>query len=922
MLKILFLSLISLSSFAQVNLMQSSPDINWKQIEDDNFRVVYPDYIEAKAQYIVNLLNHYQTKVSDTYDKVPDKLTLILRPELSVPNGFVTLGPRRSEWFTSASFTPFVGSLDWYQSLAIHEYRHVVQLDYLNRSNVRVGHFLFGDTITSVLMNIIMPNWYFEGDAVWTETVLSNAGRGRSPRFSNRLKALVQSGQTPKYDDLLAGDYTTNLPNLYVYGYYLITRAYKVYGKKVWKEVAAIASDSPINPFAFYNAFYNVTSKNFDEFYSETMLELQLQWGKTQESNSKKLYTTYSSPIENNEGLFYLKKDLDSYWGLYKQHNNQEVKIDDFNVITSLSKVDLSEKNFLYTQVLPDSRYSFKSYTDLFLYDLNSKKNNQITKNKRIYHPKFNNDASQILALEYTDKNIWQLVVMDLKGSVIKIVPSRPGQQITEAVWKNDNELIAFTLQQNGMKQISHIDLNTNLFTSLTQPTRNNLYSLAYYEDAVYFEADDKGVNNILKFDLIEKSFSRCTHANIGAHTPSIYNGRLSYVQEIASGKELVQKSIGCELIEENILDFEYYIGESPSDNFHESVPVTIEGFEKLSATTLSPSEYPVMENALTPHSWSFIGGRGSEVSIQTSNYLNTFNLTGSIGESSEESKPFASLALAYSKYYPIFILDLGYAGRRQDGDIKDSEWEERNAGLSILLPYISRNGLYNILHTLNLNTSYISVGDNDNAFSDELDGENLAHSGFELKLSVFKSLRSREIKPSFGMAYSLNYKDFKTSQSLESKSYFASTDLTIYLPGIIKNHSFSITSLLEYRPEDRSKYQTQDNYVPTLGYTFSRGFAYEFTPRFTKTSLDYTLPLEYPKDGLGNWLYLNRISANLFYDHTYSEFLDGAKTLVSKGIELNFESLTVRKFHLNYGLRYLHKQNDDTKKIEFFITL
>ena len=143
------------SAYAQISLSQSSPDLNWKEIESSHFKIVYPDYIEDQAHFTLNLLEHYKKAVAETYDQNPKKLTLILRSELSMPNGFVTLAPRRSEWFTSSNITPVVGSLDWFQSLAIHEYRHVIQLDYLNRSNIKNGYYLFGENIANVLMFIV-----------------------------------------------------------------------------------------------------------------------------------------------------------------------------------------------------------------------------------------------------------------------------------------------------------------------------------------------------------------------------------------------------------------------------------------------------------------------------------------------------------------------------------------------------------------------------------------------------------------------------------------------------------------------------------------------------------------------------------------------------------------------------------------------
>ena len=922
MLKYFILTFLSINVFSQISTQQSSSNINWKEIENIHFKVVYPDYIEDQAQFTFNLLNYYQTKVSNTYKIRPKKLTVILRSELSIPNGFVTLGPRRTEWFTNSNITPLVGSLDWFQSLAIHEYRHVVQYDFLNRSNAKIGHYLFGDLGLSFLINMTMPSWYFEGDAVWTETALSNGGRGRSPRFSNRLKALLTSGTLPTYESFLAGDYSNRIPNLYVYGYFVITRAINIYGENFWKELAALATDSPLNPYTFYNAFYDLTQISFDSFFYKTLKELQTKWSKSKVLKPSSQFSEKNYPIENKDSLYFLMRDLDSFWTLHEQKSDgTQSKIKELNIAPSLSRVDVSDTSFVYNQNIVDSRYSFKSYSDLFLLDLKLQTQKRVTTNKRFYHPRFNNDGTKILAVEYTNKNEWQLVILDLNGKRLKVVKSKENYKISEAVWRNDQELLALTIQPNGMKQITYIDIQTSEFTYFTEPTRNNIYSLEFYEDELYFEADFKGTNNIFKLDLIGQTIWQCTKEEIGSYQPSIYNGRLSYVVEDSSGKKIKQKSIGCELSDQNIFKPKSYLSEnSPSDRYLNIDTVNVENFKKLNLTKSKNSNYSETELSFTPHSWSFLLGRGYQASAQSRNYLNTINLSGTLGYSVEESSPYSSLSLTYSKFYPIINLNLRNVERRFD-EI-DSQWSEFASGINVILPYFKTDGLYNLSSSINLSSTYISISDRGFVVEDELNDENLIQNGIDFRFAWLKSLRFREVKPSYGFTFDLSFDDIITTKDSNSKSFLTTGKSSIYLPGINKNHNLVLSSTLEIRPENELKYQIQRNYLPTLNYNFSRGYSYRFTPKFTKYSIDYTLPTFYPNRGIKDWVYFNRIIANLFYDNTLSEFIDGEQTLISKGLELNFESLTFRKFNINYGLRFTHLEQNDDSTFEFFISM
>src|SRR5690606_19528328 len=95
---------------------------------------------------ISNLVQYYSTRVGLDYGvQKPKQFPLIIRPEFAELNGFVTLMPRRSEWYTSATITPVIGALNFYQALSIHEYRHIVQYDYMKKSTNKFAYAIFGE---------------------------------------------------------------------------------------------------------------------------------------------------------------------------------------------------------------------------------------------------------------------------------------------------------------------------------------------------------------------------------------------------------------------------------------------------------------------------------------------------------------------------------------------------------------------------------------------------------------------------------------------------------------------------------------------------------------------------------------------------------------------------------------------------------
>ena len=495
--------------------------------------------------------------------------------------------------------------------------------------------------------------------------------------------------------------------------------------------------------------------------------------------------------------------------------------------------------------------------------------------------------------------------------------------KIAEASWIDNKTVIALTLNNIGKKQFTIIDLETSKFKTLTKPTRNNIYNIKASNDHVYFEADDKGQTNIFSFHLKKGIVAKCTNEEISAQQPSIANDTLYFTSEDLNGSHIKNITLQCEENSYDLFDIEEYIGDTPSDSYFEMAPLVLDNSKKFMTKSISSKEYDEYEHGLTPHSWSFFGGRGYQLSAQTSNYLNSFNLYSSIGLSSEENKPFAELALIYSKYYPIFVFDLQYAQRITESEIYDDpEWDELKAGLGILLPYINTYNLYNLSSYINLNSSYVQISENEAASLDELNNENLIQTGYDLMISLTKTIKKREINPEYGFIFSHSYKDFKSNQDLRSKSFVTTNLLQNFFPGFFMNHSLATSIKNELRPANLLKYHTQENYVPTPGYTFSRGYNYSFTPNFTKATLEYTLPLTYPNTGFGKWIHFTRVYATLFYDHTYSEFIEGTRSFNSRGIEFYLESLTFRKLPLKYGIRLLNKQREDEDHVEFFLSL
>ena len=902
----------------ELSLLQSPPAYNWMEIENDYFRIIFPKDYEAYAQKTLKLLMHHKKEVEATYNTVPEKIFLVLRPDMATPNGFVTLAPRRSEWFHNASVSPLVGSLDWLHSLAVHEYRHIVQYKYLSESKSIYGYYLFGENILNFLIHMVMPTWYFEGDAVWTETVFTDGGRGRSPRFSSRLKALVTSSQKLEYDRLLGQDYNQNLPNLYVYGYYLITYGMQKYGKNFWQNVALFAKDKPWNPWAVYNAFKIVTGVEFEDFYTDALKDLKNKWGTypLKDKVKYKRYTQISYPFKTDNGLYYLQKEDGKYWGLY----HDDIKLTDLALSPNLSRVDLYEKYLIYSQITPHPRYSYSEEQNLYLYDIEKDKIFQITKNKKYIHPKFSPLGNMISAVNHNDKGIFSLHILNLKGEILHKLHLKD-ESLSEAIWIDDENLAIIIINSNGEKRIARYNIQTAELQEVLPSSRNNIYSLFYHKNQVYFEADYKGAVNIFKVGIKDLTVSQCSFEFIKASHPFIAD-KLFYVSEIATGQIIKSKKLECKNIKQDelVTSSKYISQKDPSDHYYNASakPIDIKKLKSIQAQSKKSSD---LNGLIKPHSWSFIGDRGYQLQGLFTNNLGNTNMNFALGQDSEESTPFFTSSISYAKYYPLLSLSFNAAERSLvTSSGNTANWNEQTLLAGITLPYLYQKNLWQSLSYISHFRGEVSVTDNPFNTDTYLSDEKMQVQTTILVTGLTKYLRKRDIRPSLGFDFQLSYSTLER-ESETTENFYTQSLTNLYLPSFWEDHSINFSLTQELRPNSKDMYRLQKNHYGLINYLFSRGYAYEFSSRFDKYSFEYALPISYPNYSLKDYFYFNRIYINLFYDTTlrFNE-MNEDEILISKGLELNFNTNSFRKFPLYYGLRFIDLQSVKSNQVELFV--
>jgi hypothetical protein len=898
---------------------QSDPSNLWFTIKNESVKIIYPEQLQTESVYVANLVDHYAKVVgADFAIEQPEQFTLILRPQIAQPNGFVTLAPRRSEWFASSTFSPMIGSNEWYQTLAIHEYRHIVQYDFFKQDTVKAGRILFGDFGQQLLMFLGLPAWYFEGDAVYAETKYTDGGRGRSPRFLARMRVLVAAGKTPSYEQLINGTYQTALPNHYVFGYLLISRARQKFGEQVWSDIIKHIVKLP-HPYRLYSSFKKITGQDFFDFYHETMLELQQDWHQSElQNNASTDFRQHKYP----HGNYYLKYTLDSYWMLYRDQQ----KITELPFQNELSHFSLQGNYAVYTQFLPDHRYGLKNYSDLILLDLAKNKKNKITQKAIIYHPRLNHNADKIIATEFTANQQWVLQEFNLQGDRLRKVVL-PNMQMAEAAYLNEDTVVAIMSDRIGQKMIALLDLNTQKSQIILPSSRNNIFALNTDQlGNIFFEAQFLSTSNIFRLDKNLK-ISQCSFEKIAAYTPHSDGIKLRFSAEDAQGSIIKEIDLTqCQTIEPvQLIDYNY-LDQSISSNYNRFTTTLLPQQEKFFST--STNEIPAQSYSdfdsqlLIPHSWNFLAGRGFNLMAQTDNYLRTIGTQVHIGSDAAENQNYAGFNFDFKKYYPIYSLSAGLRKRQVEPVNSNNQlnWNEKELALKITLPYYKKSQLYNYQASISGGFALLKTADYllNNQVQTTAE-QNFGKSSLAMNLKMYKDLTYRSIISPFALSYDLSMQnaDNRNDQFVAYQTY---QKALLQIPGIGLHHGLQLIYTQEQQRNSQSSYSFLPLDRQELGNVFSRGHDYKNVPFYEKMSSNYIFPISTPDWNWGGTYYLRRLTGNLFYDHTNLYAAAKNRVYSSYGAELEFESQFFRILPLNFGLRYVHRNLDDKNIGEFYL--
>ena len=910
---------------------QNPPGIAWEVLRTERVEIIYPRELAAEAQRVARAIARLAGPVTASLGGPPPRISLVLQNQGVTSNGFVTLAPRRSEWFSPPpQVSGFLGASEWYELLATHEYRHVAQFD---RTRVGFTGFvseLFGQPGWALMSDIALPAWFWEGDAVGDETALSTSGRGRMPDFNMEQRALALGGTRPDYWTAVWRSYGTYVPDHYQLGYGIVSYVKLTQGRTAWDSVVARASRNAWFPWSFSAAMRSVTGKGAAETYTQAMDSLVAQW----RTDRSRLPQTAVAPLHGIDALNFtwteqpqfsgdgrviaFRRGIDLLYGIVAMPARASVPADT-NAVRAASAAGDTLVTTLFTPapysfgvphsvagtqmawaaVVPDVRWGEREWSEVRVTDLPTGVTREVTHHTRLYAPALSPDGARIAAVEFTTARRAAVVILDARtGAELSRLPNATNDFLQVPRWAPDGAHLVFVrIAAASGRAIVWADVATGAQRDVVGPTSDNVQAPVTDGARVFYSSPRNGVDNVYATDLGSGRTWQVTNRPVSAFNPAVSpDGRTLAFNEMTSYGELVVTAPldSAAWIPVDAVPRHRFAWAEALAAQEGGVPTR----DSTSAALLPAEPYSPLGHALNVYgvtaSASPLDAR-SALSLVSRDVLGTTALAlGLRGNSSERTIDYGVTA-TYAGWWPVLSASLWQNQRASDylrasdTTIVPYRWSEVEASLGVRLPFQLTRGLYRTRLSVGATLSARRSTDTPLNFR-VASGERLKSRGTFIPLAWDLSFGRgyatyRDLQPVWGQYLVVSYQHTPFTKSMMSGALLAARGY-LFFPGFVRHHGI----LLEGGWEQ----QYPGNYFFSSQMAFPRGYTAVSFDRFTKVGANYAFPVAYPDAHLLGAVQVQRVRANLFYDYGRGEVLPSAAFPTQTPFAVRYTSMGV----------------------------
>lgn len=887
--------------------------LKWSEIETSTYRIVYPRGLDSLARVYARYLENSADAVGGSIGYRPNsaykrKMPVILHTEAAYSNGMVTWAPRRMELITNPeAYNPDV--IPWAEDLAIHESRHVAQMQFA-KEGFRFWNVLTGELTSGALSALYPGPAFFEGDAVLAETSLSDAGRGRSGDFLEYMRASFAAGDYRDYWKWRYGSQKYYTPDYYRVGYITMAGIRTLYDVPDFtaRYYQRIKDHHGVAFNNFGKTVKESTGLKFKDAFREVCENLDSTWRAEAEARGPHMTYRKVTPDQNRftsfenlesfgDSLYAVRSGLTRTAELVKVATDGGYRrISSFSGRVSSLKISSYDRYLYWSEESPDPRWSMKSYSNIRFLGSDGRKKT-LTRHHRYYNPAPSPDNSEISVTEYLDDGTCAVTVISSEdGQALQSWKAPDGMQIVETEWL-DGKIYATAITDEGFG-IWEIPS----FRNVLAPRKIKINSLRTDEGRIVFISDLDGVTELYSI-LPDGTDARRMSSTVNGGSDYVFHKDTLFFTILEPDGRKVCKTARSELMNTHV-DFGKKLHDYPM-TAELSAAEPLKPDFSADCEISEPKNYSKFGHLLKFHSWAPVfveydsvddisfatleesAGLGATVFFQ--NDLNSaMGYAGIKLDPFKSWRPSAHMKFDYSGWYPVIEASLDVNDRNavnyelvREGNRIKTQANDSNAPLTMitLKSYVPLTFFSGGWQSGFIPQIYATV------YNDSFRGSSMSR--VTASARGYRMLRTASscIYPRLGIGAEAGY-----STRPAVTEYFCSNIygyLYGYLPGFAPTHGIKMTALGELHTGDGL-------FTETFAATAPRGFggsinkALSAYDRQARVTFDYALPFApLGWSGLCPLVYVRNFELTLHSDLTVYSSEDVSGNLLSAGADL-----------------------------------
>ncbi len=955
----------------------NAPSIKWYQINTTNFKILYPKGFEFQAQRMANTLEHIHAPEAATLGVRPKKIAVVLQNQTAVSNGFVAFSPRRSEFYTMpAQDNQFTGNNDWLNLLATHEYRHIVQFQNSITGFNKLAYYVFGQQFLTGLAFAAAPNWFWEGDAVATETAFTHSGRGRIPNFDLLFRTNLLEGRKFNYHKQYLRSYKHNIPNHYVLGYEMVSFLRKKTGNaNIWRDITHRAWSLPFVPFTFSSSIKKQSGLYVVKLYNEMAADLRKQWKDelsllTLSPFEKVMhtrptsYTDYKYPQPLEDGSILVQKSgIGDIVQLVRIKDGKEVKGYVQGQVNDAGMLSAANQRVVWNEYRYDPRWPIKSYSIIKGVDFGDNVATVVSKKSKYNAASLSPDGYKVATIETDSAYNTRLLLIDyFSGKTIKKFPN-PGNDFISMPHFTPDGLFVVALKTTPKgKCIVKFSIEYGNQIEMTPISDENIGYPVPFRNYVFYNSPYSGIDNIYALHVETGKKYQVTCAKYGAYYPAIsIDGKsIYYNEQTRDGLDVVK----IPFYPSTWIPLEKVIVASKGNYQHlveqEGRPTLLDSIPTVLYET---KRYHRTSGIINPHSWGsyFVNNLNDlQIGVSSQDVLSTTAINAGYHYDNTEKVGAWKATASYQGFFPIIDFSISKGNRSvNEGNFpvtiiraKDTtntsydnvkiSWTEQKTEVGLRIPlnttsskYFSNATFANFIGITNVSKFSNSINSarfipavirNDTVrnyypLRTYLGNGRLVFNNFSFSAYRLLKTSRRDIFSKWGQYIEVNAVNSLGGDYSGSQFSFFSR---LFLPGFLKHHSINAYWAYQYtqiEPNPLKRDGTISNYLFANQVPAPRGQSITRAQDFYSISANYTFPIWYPDLALGPIVNFQRLRGNLFVDYAFGKNTSSSRKYTSLGGELKVD-LNVMRFlpQFNIGVRYSHAVETNTSSFEFLV--